>query len=75
MDNRHFTNYTIDATDIWEYECNCYLWIFRVYKSTYSAVKKATKVNWLNEGVFCCFTRVQDYLFYFTTSFYSSDLV
>ncbi|MCX6199763.1 MAG: hypothetical protein NTY88_11175, partial [Bacteroidetes bacterium] len=33
-------------------------WIFRVYKSTYSAVKKATKVNWLNEGVFCCFTRV-----------------
>lgn len=25
MDNRHFTNYTIDATDIWEYECNCYL--------------------------------------------------
>lgn len=24
MDNRHFTNYSIDATDIWEYECDCY---------------------------------------------------
>lgn len=24
MDNRHYTNYTVDATDIWEYECNCF---------------------------------------------------
>lgn len=25
MYNRHYINYTVDATDVWEYECNCYV--------------------------------------------------
>jgi len=50
-------------------------WILRVSKSTYSAVSNTTKVKLPIEGIICCFTMLQNYLFYSTISNCSPDLL